>query len=130
MFWKKKDKETQVNDISDDLVRIQDTVTKILDYQKDHFTQNAHYSEKAKQDFDVFRASIMKPLLEQKWRVEKIKKGLDTEKNIQTLGLKLVQMRREIYDEKIVNERQEKTQEVAVLNAKLEILNLVIGDAL
>lgn len=74
------------------------------------------------------KTDIRQALLEQKWEQTRIETGLETDKNIKTLGQKLVILQEQLHEEMLKKERNE--EDVKEIKGKLEILNMVIGRTL
>lgn len=101
------------------------TLEKILKVHSETSLITALANQVGQKDLTNLRTTLLKPFLEEKWRMDEVDKGVQTDKNIKTLGQQLVQMRKQLYEDMLKKEREGK--DITELKGKISILDLVIG---
>lgn len=67
----------------------------------------------------------MRPYLEEKWKEDKEKKAGEIDSTVKSLGGKILELRKELDDKRIIAER--KGAETKPITAQIEVLDMIIG---
>lgn len=105
-----------------------ETLEKILRVNSESSLITALAHQVNQKDLSNLRSVLLKPFLEEKWKNEEIQKGFDVDKKLTTLGQQLIKMRKNLYDEMLIKERE--GEDINEIKGKVEILNYIIGDKL
>jgi len=101
-----------------------DTLEKIFKAQKEISLIESLAHQFDNKDFARLKSLLLQPILEERWKEKEKQEAQKIEQNIQTLGEKLLQERKRLYEEYLTKEREGK--DVSLIKAKLEILDMII----